>query len=151
MFIRLLALAGVLFASAALALPASADDVMLVVDSSASMGGKLGRDRKIDVVADSILTAVADFPTEARIGLLAFGGKTKTSCSDAQVLVRPQENGNDLVAAAAAGLQPRGKAPLAVAIDRAAHALNYERQRATLCSSTRSRPATPIPACWPNR
>ncbi len=132
MFIRLLALAGVLFASAALALPASADDVMLVVDSSASMGGKLGRDRKIDVVADSILTAVADFPTEARIGLLAFGGKTKTSCSDAQVLVRPQENGNDLVAAAAAGLQPRGKAPLAVAIDRAAHALNYERQRATL-------------------
>ncbi|WEK52380.1 MAG: VWA domain-containing protein [Candidatus Kaistia colombiensis] len=109
-----------------------ADDVMLVLDASASMAGKLGRDRKIDLVADSVEAAVADFPTEARIGVLAFGGKSKTSCSDAAVTVRPQRNNNDAVAAAAAKLQPRGKAPLAVAVERAANALDYKKERATV-------------------
>ncbi|WP_336799339.1 vWA domain-containing protein [Kaistia sp. MMO-174] len=109
-----------------------ADDVMLVLDASASMGGKLGRDRKIDLVADSVETAVADFPTEARIGVLAFGAKSKTSCSDAEVVLRPQRNNNDLAAAAAAKLQPRGKAPLAVAVERAANALDYKKERATV-------------------
>lgn len=129
---RLPALVAALLVGLAFALPAKADDVMLVVDSSASMAGKLGRDLKSDLVADAILTAVTDFPTEARIGLLAFGYKTKTSCNDAELLVRPQTDGNDLVAAAAASLKPRGKAPLAVALDRAANALDYQHQRATL-------------------
>ncbi|MCX5497465.1 VWA domain-containing protein [Kaistia dalseonensis] len=120
------------FIGLAIAAPAMADDAMLVLDASASMGGKLGRDRKIDLVSDAVLAAVADFPTEARIGLLAFGNKSKTSCSDAEVLVRPQQNGNDLVAAAAASLQPRGKAPLAVALERAANALDYQKERATI-------------------
>jgi len=132
MILRRFALAAALLAVPALAAPAFADDVMLVVDSSASMAGKLGRDRKADVVADAIRTAVSDFPTEARIGLIAFGSRSKTSCSDAEVLVRPQQDGNDLVATAAAELQPRGKAPLAVAIDRAANTLDYQRQRATI-------------------
>jgi Ca-activated chloride channel family protein len=132
MILRSLAVFGAFLASLSLAVPAFADDVMLVVDSSASMAGKLGRDRKADLVADAIQTAVADFPTEARIGLLAFGGRSKASCSDAEVRVRPQQDGNDLVAAAATGLQPRGKAALAVAIDRAANALDYRHQRATL-------------------
>jgi Ca-activated chloride channel family protein len=129
---RLSALLLTLGLTIAIATPVFADNVMLVLDSSASMGGKLGRDRKIDLVADAILTAVADFPTEARIGLLAFGNKSKSSCSDAEVLVKPQANGNDLVAAAAATLQPRGKASLAVAVERAANALNYQKERATL-------------------
>lgn len=111
---------------------AFADDVMLVLDSSASMGSKLGRDRKSDLLADSVLTAVADFPTEARIGLIAFGSKDKQSCTDATMLVRPQRDGNDLVAAAAATLQPRGRAPLAVAVERAANALDYKTARATI-------------------
>lgn len=109
-----------------------ADDVMLVLDASASMAGKLGRDRKIDLVADSVEEAVADFPTEARIGLLAFGSKSKNSCTDAVVTVRPQRNGNELVAEAAAKLLPRGKAPLAVAVERAANALDYKKERATV-------------------
>jgi len=109
-----------------------ADDVMLVIDASASMAGKLGRDRKIDLVADSVETAVADFPTEARIGVLAFGAKSKTSCTDAEVVARPQRNNNEIVAAAAAKLQPRGKAPLAVAVERAANALDYKKERATV-------------------
>lgn len=109
-----------------------ADDVMLVLDASASMAGKLGRDRKIDLVADSVEAAVSDFPTEARIGLLAFGAKSKTSCTDAEITVKPQRNGNDLVTAAAAKLQPRGKAPLAVAVERAANALDYKKERATV-------------------
>ncbi|WP_156830855.1 vWA domain-containing protein [Kaistia granuli] len=109
-----------------------ADDVMLVLDASASMAGKLGRDRKIDLVAESVAEAVADFPTSARIGMLAFGAKSKTSCTDAAVVVKPQRDGNDVVAAAAAKLLPRGKAPLAVAVERAANALDYKSARATV-------------------
>ena len=112
--------------------PALADSAMLVIDSSASMAGKLGRDRKADLVADSVKDALADFPTEARIGLLAFGSETKTSCTDAKVIVKPQQEGNDAVVAAAAALQPRGKAPLAVAIERAANAIDYRKEHATL-------------------
>lgn len=129
---RLPVLFATFFLSWIVVAPAIADDAMLVIDSSASMAGKLGRDRKADLVADAVLAAVVDFPTEARIGLLAFGGKSKTSCSDAEVLVKPQQNGNDLVAAAAARLQPKGKAPLAVALERAANALDYQKKRATI-------------------
>ncbi|HWJ75259.1 MAG TPA: VWA domain-containing protein [Kaistia sp.] len=115
-----------------LAAPALADNAMLVIDSSASMAGKLGRDRKADLVADAVASAVTDFPTEAKIGMLAFGNVSKTSCSDAAVVVKPQQNGNDAVAQAAAALVPRGKAPLAVAIERAANALDYRKERATI-------------------
>lgn len=128
-FLALPAALALLCASSAAVL---ADDVMLVFDASASMAGKLGRDRKIDLVAESIEAAVADFPTEARIGLLAFGAKSKTSCTDAAVVVKPQRNGNDAVTAAAAKLTPRGKAPLAVAVERAANAINYRSERATV-------------------
>ncbi len=114
------------------AAPALADSAMLVIDSSASMAGKLGRDRKADLVADAVTSAVADFPTGARLGLLAFGSASKTSCTDAAVVVRPQANGNEAVSQAAAALAPRGKAPLAVAIDRAANALDYRKERATI-------------------
>ncbi|WP_201403144.1 VWA domain-containing protein [Kaistia sp. 32K] len=127
-----LALPAALALLCATSLSVLADDVMLVLDASASMAGKLGRDRKIDLVADSIEAAVADFPTEARIGMLAFGSKSKTSCTDASVIVKPQRNGNEAVTAAAAKLQPRGKAPLAVAVERAANALDYKSARATV-------------------
>ncbi len=117
---------------ALLAVPALADSAMLVIDSSASMAGKLGRDRKADLVADAVASAVADFPSGAKLGLLAFGNVSKTSCSDAAVVVKPQTNGKDAVSQAVATLVPRGKAPLAVAIDRAANALDYRKERATI-------------------
>ncbi|WP_169516650.1 vWA domain-containing protein [Kaistia adipata] len=128
-FLALPAALALLCASSAAVL---ADDVMLVIDASASMAGKLGRDRKIDLVAESIEAAVTDFPTEARIGLLAFGAKSKTSCTDAAVVTKPQRNGNEAVTTAAAKLTPRGKAPLAVAVERAANAINYRSERATV-------------------
>lgn len=132
MISRLPALLATLFLALMLTAPAFADDAMLVIDSSASMGGKLGRDRKADLVADAVRTAVSDFPTEARIGLLAFGSRSKTSCSDAEIIVRPQTNGNEHVAEAAAALKPRGKSPIAVALERAANALDYQKKRATI-------------------
>lgn len=117
---------------ALLAVPALADSAMLVIDSSASMAGKLGRDRKADLVADAVASAMTDFPTEARVGLVAFGSESKTSCGDAKVVMKPQQDGNEAVSQVAAKLTPRGKAPLAVAIERAANAIDYRKDHATI-------------------
>lgn len=125
MIVRLffLAAAALLFAA-----PAFADSTMLVIDSSASMAGKLGRDRKADLVADSLKEALASVPMDAKLGLVAFGAGSKTSCTDAAVLVEPRAHAADAVIAAAADLQPRGRAPLAAALERAADAADYRHE-----------------------
>ncbi|MBB5754278.1 vWA domain-containing protein [Prosthecomicrobium pneumaticum] len=116
----------------ALAAPAAANDAMVVLDVSASMSGKLGGTAKMALAVEAVETAVAGFPADSRLGLVAYGSKSSKSCSDVEMLVPPALDAAERIGEAAQDLKPRGRAPLAIALQRAAEAIDYTKQRATI-------------------
>lgn len=106
--------------------------VMLVIDGSGSMWGRLDADKraKIDMIRD-LLRAPLLAPTKAKIGLTSFGHRRKSDCSDVEVIAEPSDN-RDVVSAPLEKLNPRGKGPLVSALKTATAALGQSRPASLL-------------------
>lgn len=101
------------FAIAASALPASAAQVMLVIDGSGSAAGRIGDVRKIDI-ARRALDAAFDFaPADLSIGVVAYGHRNREACDDFEVLAPPGPA--PVALSAAASISPLGRSPIAEA------------------------------------
>ncbi|MFO1184327.1 MAG: VWA domain-containing protein [Bauldia sp.] len=105
---------------------------MVVLDTSAGMGNKLGTRVKLDIARATISTALANPPANLSLGMVAYGHRQKTSCSDVEVLVAPAPGNSTPIKTAAAALKPTGKAPLASAVKLAAETLDYQNAKATI-------------------
>lgn len=100
---------------------------MLIVDGSGSMWGNLDPDKraKIDIVRELLLAKVAPGSAQ-KVGLVSFGHRRKSDCSDVEV-VAPTAVDRTVLSDALLKLSPRGKGPLASALREAANALGSER------------------------
>jgi Ca-activated chloride channel family protein len=104
--------------------------VMLIVDGSGSMWGKLGADTKSYAVRDALkqrLPGVA-----ARIGLSTFGYRRTGDCSDAHVVAEIGENDPERYAPFIEKFNPRGKGPVAEGLKVAAEHMSTRRGRRSL-------------------
>ena len=102
------------------ALAGDAPPTMLIIDGSGSMWGPMDPDRraKFDVVRD-LVAAQLDIPGDRPVGLVSFGHRRRSDCSDVEVISAPTTDRATLKDALAR-LNPRGKGPLAAAIRAAA-------------------------------
>jgi len=98
--------------------PVSAPTLMVVLDGSGSMWGKLGAESKTKIALSQtyLKLALAKPKTNLKLGLVSFGHRRAGTCSDAQVLVPPAVNSAQAVTARIAALSPRGKGPLSLAL-----------------------------------
>ena len=71
---------------------------------------------KIDVAKEVLGTLVGDLPADTRVGLVAYGHTRKDDCKDVQVLTPLSEGGPDAIRKALASVRPKGKTPLAYAL-----------------------------------
>ena len=99
------------FALLGLAMPARAQDAVLLLDTSNSMSGRSDGKPRIEVMRE----AVAEFARERRglrMGLMAFGHRRPGDCADVELLARP---GTDSAAMLARldDLSSRGLSPIA--------------------------------------
>ncbi|MEL6619329.1 MAG: VWA domain-containing protein [Pseudomonadota bacterium] len=105
---------------------------MLVLDASGSMWGQIDGVNKIviarEVVQSSLQTAVGDRP----VGLIAYGHNRKGDCTDIEMLVPPGPGASAAVSAAVEAISPKGKTPLTDAVRRAAQAMRYKEDKATV-------------------
>lgn len=102
-----------------------ADDApaVIVLDGSGSMWGDLGASKvpKIEAVRSSVAAILAGNVPAARIGLYAFGHRRRGDCSDVEA-VAPIGDAKDALTKLAT-VEPKGKGPLALAVQQAAEAL----------------------------
>ena len=115
--------------------PAAAQDdarVMIIMDGSGSMWGKIGKQTKLAMARRAMRQLSVTLPDDVEIGLTAYGHRSEGDCGDIQVLLKPRtENGNRM-ARAVADMKFQGRTPLAAALREAAVALEYEDQPATV-------------------
>ena len=104
---------------------ASAQDgrVVIVLDGSNSMWGRVGDVEKI-VVARQVLTDVlADVPPGLDVGLAAYGHRRAGACDDIETLLAPGRHPRVDVERAIRGVQPTGLTPITAALQAVVEAL----------------------------
>jgi hypothetical protein len=110
------------------AVPAAAEELavpdpqpaVIVVDGSQGMNEKIGDNPKIDSVSGILSKTIATQGEKRALGLVAYGHREATSCTDIEALAKPGE----LKAATADPLlgkiTPNGQAPVAASMEEAA-------------------------------
>jgi Ca-activated chloride channel family protein len=103
----------------------TAPSVLIIVDGSGSMWGKMEGDQtaKLYGVRDALRERLLAAPPQSRIGLGSFGHRRKGDCSDVEVITPIEAGGSEGAIAALEQLNPRGKGPLTAAIREGAKAI----------------------------
>lgn len=104
-------------------------DSLLVLDASGSMWGQIDGVNKIVIARDVVEALTFELPAHQRLGLVAYGHRRKSDCSDIETLA---EVGTDREALRQQirTLTPRGMTPLSAAVMHAAEKLDYTRKAA---------------------
>ncbi len=105
---------------------------ILVLDASGSMWGQINGISKIEIAQSVIGKLLKDLPDNQELGLTAYGHNRKGDCSDIETLVAPALGTKDAIAKAVNAIKPKGKTPLSEAVIKAAEALKYTEDKATV-------------------
>jgi Ca-activated chloride channel family protein len=114
-----------------LAAPALADDgdlsnVLIVLDASGSMAGRMGGQQKMQLAERVVKDLVDNMPAEMNVGLIVYGSKSpkeKRDCKDIDVLAPVQRVDPQTIDAALANVSPHGMTPIGASLERAAEQL----------------------------
>jgi len=105
---------------------------VLVLDASGSMWQQIGDAHKITIARDVVGELLNTLPADRALGLWAYGHRRKGDCNDIEELVPAGVDNRERIRAAVKALNPKGKTPLSDAVERAAEALRYEEEEATV-------------------
>lgn len=99
--------------------------IMIVLDGSGSMWGKLGQENetKLALSQQYLLDTLKKPNAKLRLGLTSFGHRRAGNCSDAQVIVAPEQGTAGQIQSYIEKHNPRGKGPMTLALREAAGAM----------------------------
>lgn len=106
--------------------------VMLVLDASGSMWGKIGERTKIDIAKETIGKVIANWRPGDELGLAVYGHREKGTCDDIEVLSEPGPLDAKAFMATINALNPKGKTPMTAAVKIAAESARYGEEKATV-------------------
>lgn len=120
-------LAALTGACLALSAPAGAAEdgarVMLVLDASGSMWGKVGEVTKIDAARQTVAAILRDWRSQDQLGLVVYGHREKGQCGDIELMKPLGPVDPDALMNEVGAISPRGKTPMSEAVRVAAEAL----------------------------
>ncbi len=107
---------------------------MFVFDGSGSMWGQIDGQAKIVTARETLARVATQLPAELEVGLVAYGHNRKGDCNDIETLVPigPAATQSAALVSSVQSLNPKGKTPLTRAVRRAADALRYQEDKATV-------------------
>lgn len=106
--------------------------IMFILDASGSMAAKSGRTTKMEAAKQVMTQLAADLPQGVRAGLMAYGHRQKTACTDIELLMRVEPVAKDVFARKVKALQPLGQTPISDSIRQAADLLKAERGKKSI-------------------
>jgi len=116
-----------------LAVPAlGADRTIIILDASGSMWGQIDGKPKLEIARQSLRTVLQSLPADREVGFMAYGHREKGSCEDIELIVPPAAGTAGAIATAADSMKFLGKTPLTAAVRKAAEALKYTEDKATV-------------------
>lgn len=109
-----------------------APTVVLILDSSRSMWGQIDGQNKVVSARNVITEAVRKNNERVKLGLVAFGHRQSSGCSDVELMLNPANQAADEVIKAIIGIKPKGSTPLAESLELAARAARYKEQAVSI-------------------
>ena len=109
-----------------------ANPIMLIADGSRSMWGRLRGRNKIYLARDAMKLALPEFNNRLTMGLMAFGHRKRRSCSDVELIAPVKRLNAARFIKSFNTVNPRGRAPLTSAIERAAATLGHRKNKSTI-------------------
>lgn len=128
----LLGLAGAMLPFAMSARAEEGARVMLVLDASGSMWGKVGAITKIEAARQTVGTILKGWPSEDQLGLIVYGHRRKGDCKDIEMLKPVGPVDEKAFMAMVGGLSPKGRTPMTDAVRAAAEAMKGQEGRSTV-------------------
>jgi len=102
----------------------SATNMLFILDASNSMWGQVDGISKIKTAKTVFNSLLRDLPTETKVGLMAYGLKSKDDCQDIEVLSKiGSEHVNSLITKVNS-INPMGKTPIATSLEQSI--MNFE-------------------------
>lgn len=116
--------------------PASAqtepENVILVLDASGSMWGRVDGTEKIVVARNVIGKVLADIGDRVNLGVVAYGHRSKGDCSDIEKVIPVGPVDTKAYMSVINGISPKGKTPITDAVRQSAEELRYTENKATV-------------------
>lgn len=107
-------------------------NVILILDASGSMWGQINGKAKIDIARASIAKLLTNWDSNAKMGIMVYGHRTKGDCNDIQMLKSIGRVNKSNIMSILTDLNPKGKTPLSSSIIRAAEILKSKEDAATV-------------------
>ena len=134
--LRCLALAlTLLIPASALADDGELTNVLIVLDASGSMAGRLNGEAKMTLAERTVKDLVDNMPAEMNVGLLVYGAKSpkeKRDCRDIDLLQPVKPVNPQAIDAALGRVSPHGMTPIGASLERAAEALKGLKGQSTI-------------------
>ena len=111
---------------------AQTGDAILILDASGSMWGQVDGQTKISAARKAVDSILSKWKPSDRLGLMAYGHRTKGDCKDIELVVPVGNFDPDKIRSAVRGLNPKGKTPMADSLRAAAQALRATENKATV-------------------
>lgn len=126
-------LCGVAAAAPALAqTQAEAPATLIIMDGSGSMWGRIDGRPKLEIARETTAQVLARIPAQHRIGLMAYGHRTRGDCSDIELLVPPAAGTAGAIRDAVNRMRFQGRTPLTEAVRQAAEVLRSTEEPANV-------------------
>jgi Ca-activated chloride channel family protein len=110
----------------------STSRMVLVLDASGSMWGQIKNRAKIEIAKEVIGDLIDTIPATFQTGLIVYGHRRKGDCNDIEIMLPVGKHNAAAMKAKVNAISPKGKTPLSESVKRAAEALQYTEERATV-------------------
>lgn len=110
----------------------SAASMILVLDASGSMWGQLNGKAKIVIAKEVMKELIDEIPENFQTGLTVYGHRRKGDCNDIEMILLPGPHNPAAMKKKIMAINPKGKTPLSDAVKKAAQALKYTEEKATV-------------------
>ncbi len=111
---------------------AAEENVMLVLDASGSMWGRVDGEPKIGIAKRVVGQVLGDLAGKVNMGVMAYGHRSKGDCKDIQTVIPLGPVNAKSYMAVIGTLQPKGKTPITDAVRLSAEELKYREEKATI-------------------
>ncbi|UFH58356.1 vWA domain-containing protein [Sulfurovum mangrovi] len=105
---------------------------MIIFDASGSMWGQIAGKTKIEIAREALNRVVRNWNPEVEMGLIVYGHRSKGDCNDIETVIPVGKVRSDRVISTVNAISPKGKTPISRAIRKAAEALKYTEEKATV-------------------
>ena len=105
---------------------------MIVFDASGSMWGQINGVTKLEIARDALKSVVEKWNPNVELGLIVYGHRKKGDCNDIEVVIPAGKIDKKKVISAVFAINPKGKTPISRSLKKAANALKYTEEKATI-------------------